>query len=99
MDKQHHTNKSIIHNTPNNGEAQITSTQMHTYQQLVINQKNMTHMCITKGGHWQSAIEHTHTQIPNNRISREYKCTTGTMTRLNDYNNNNKTTLGNTKFN
>ena len=42
---------------------------------------------------------HTHTQIPNNRISREYKCTTGTMTRLNDYNNNNKTTLGNTKFN
>ena len=61
MDKQHNTNKSIIHNTPDNAEAQITSTQMHMYQQLVINQKNMTHMCITKGGHWQSTKEHTHT--------------------------------------
>ena len=43
---------------------------------------------------------HTHTHIPNNRISREYKCTTDTMTRLNDYyNNNNNTRLGNTRFN
>ena len=77
MDKQHNTNKSIIHNTPDNAEAQITSTQMHTYQQLVINQKNiMTHMCITKGAGTLAVNKRTHTHIPNNRISREYKCTT-----------------------